>query len=85
MTVDLLDTDVPTGTLLNMDYFTNVLINNIQPNGSTIEKNLQVQGITWEITPSTWTGTFLTLEPLVDGFLLDNATYGLLNDDILTY
>jgi hypothetical protein len=85
MTVDLLDSDVPTGTLLNMDYFTNVLINNIQPNGSTIEKNLQVQGIIWEITPSTWTGTFLTLEPLVDGFLLDNATYGMLNDDILTY
>lgn len=85
MTVDLLDPNVTTGTLLNMDYFTNVLINNIQPNGSTIEKNLQVQGIIWEITPSTWTGTFLTLEPLVDGFLLDNATYGLLNDDILTY
>ena len=41
MTIDLLDTAVPTGTILGMDYFTNVDISNIQPDGSTITKNLQ--------------------------------------------
>ena len=85
MTVDLLDPNVPTDTILNMDYFTNVLITNLQPDGSTITKNLQVQAIAWEITPSTWLGIFGTQEPLVDGFILDNTYYGQLNDDILSY
>jgi len=85
MTIDLLDAAVPTNTMLEMDYFTNVLITNIQPDGSTIIKNLQVQGVAWDITPSSWLGTFSTQESLVDGFILDNTYYGQLNDDILSY
>jgi hypothetical protein len=85
MTLDLLDPNVPTGTILGMDYFTNVLITNIQPDGSTITKNLQVQGVAWDITPSSWLGIFSTQETLVDGFILDNTYYGQLNDDILSY
>lgn len=85
MTVDLLDTAVPTDTILSMDYFTNVLITNIQPDSTTITKNLQVQGVAWDITPSSWLGTFSTQEPIVDGFILDSIYYGELNDDILTY
>jgi hypothetical protein len=85
MTLDLLDPDVPTGTVLGMDYFTNVDISNIQPDGSTITKNLQVQGISWDITPNRWLGTFTTLEPITDGFIIGNTTYGVLGDDILGY
>jgi hypothetical protein len=85
MTIDLLDTSVPTGTILNMDYFTNVEISNIQPDSSVITKNLQIQGVAWDITPSRWLGTFTTLEPLTDGFLIGDATYGVLGDDILSY
>lgn len=85
MTVDLLDSNVPTNTILGMDYFTNVLITNVQPDNSTITKNLQVQGVAWDITPSSWIGTFSTQETLVDGFILDNTYYGQLNDDILSY
>jgi hypothetical protein len=85
MSIDLLDPNVPTNTILGMDYFTNVLINNVQPDGSTIEKNLQIQGVAWDITPSSWIGHFSTQEPLVDGFILDNIYYGQLNDDILSY
>jgi hypothetical protein len=85
MTVDLLDPAVPTGTMLAMDYFTNVNISNIQPDGSTITKNLQVQGLSWDITPNRWLGTVTTLEPITDGFLIGNATYGVLGDDILGY
>jgi hypothetical protein len=85
MTVDLLDTDVPTDTMLGIDYFQNVNISNIQPDGSTITKNLQVQGVSWEITPNKWLGTLTTLEPIADGFLIGNATYGVLGDDILSY
>jgi hypothetical protein len=85
MTVDLLDTAVPTGTMLNIDYFQNVDISNIQPDGSTITKNLQVQGVAWDITPNRWLGTFTTLEPITDGFIIGNTTYGVLGDDILSY
>jgi hypothetical protein len=85
MTVDLLDPAVPTDTMLGIDYFTNVDISNIQPDGSTITKNLQVQGVSWDITPNRWLGTFTTLEPITDGFIIGNTTYGVLGDDILGY
>ena len=85
MTIDLLDTSVPTGTILAMDYFTNVDISNIQPNNSTITKNLQIQGVAWDITPNRWMGTFTTLEPLTDGFIIGNSTYGVIGEDILSY
>mgnify|MGYP003646658247 FL=1 len=85
MNIDLYDPLVPNNTILGLDYFDNVIITNIQPDGSTITKNLQVQGVNWQITPNSWTGNFITLEPIVDGFILDNATYGVLNEDILSY
>jgi len=85
MTLDLLDPAVPTATILALDYFDNVQITNIQPDSSTITKNLQIQGVAWNITPNSWTGTFTTLEPIVDGLILSSSTYGLLNDDILSY
>ena len=85
MTIDLLDTAVPTGTILGMDYFDNVNISNVQPDGSTITKNLQIQGVAWDITPNRMLATFTTLEPITDGFIIGNSTYGVLGDDILSY
>lgn len=85
MTIDLFDPNVPTAIMLNFDYFDNVLISNIQPDGSTIVKNLQIQGIAHDITSSSWITTLTTLEPIVDGFILDNTYYGLLDDDVLAY
>jgi hypothetical protein len=85
MTLDLLDPSVPTATALALDYFDNVIITNIQPDGSTIVKNLQVQGISHDITPFTWISNYTTIEPLVDGFIIGNSTYGVLGDDILSY
>jgi len=85
MTLDLLDPDVPTATILAFDYYDNVLITNIQPDGSTITKNLQVQGIAHDITPNSWNTVVTTLEPTCDGFLIGDLTYGVLGDDILSY
>jgi hypothetical protein len=85
MTVDLYDPLVPNDTMLDLDYFDNVLISNIQPDSSVITKNLQIQGVSWEITPNSWMGTFTTLEPITDGFIIGNSTYGVLGEDILTY
>ena len=85
MTLDLFDPNVPTATILGMDYFNNVLITNIQPDFSTITKNLQVQGVTHDITPNSWITTLTTLEPIVDGFIVGDSTYGVLGEDILSY
>ena len=63
---------------LSLDYFDNVTISNIQPNGDTITKTLQVQGITHDITPNSWFSTFNTMEPITDGFIIGNAEYGIL-------
>jgi hypothetical protein len=85
MSLDLFDPNVPTATILAFDYFDNVLITNIQPDNSTITKNLQIQGIAHNITPNSWITTLTTLEPIVDGFIVGNSTYGVIGEDILSY
>ena len=85
MTVDLLDPAVPTDTMIGLDYFTNVKISNIQPDGSTIEKTLQVQGLKWEISPNAMQVTVTTLEPIVDGFIIGSAERGIIGVSAMTY
>jgi hypothetical protein len=85
MTVDLLDTDVPTDTMIGLDYFDNVKITNVQPDGSTIVKTLQVQGLAWDITPNSMKCTVTTLEPIVEGFIVGSSTYGIIGQSILGY
>jgi hypothetical protein len=85
MTVDLLDTSVPTGTILGIDYFTPLKITNIQPDGSTIVKTLQCQGFAWNITPNQMQVTMTTLEPITDGFTLNSAVQGIIGTSVLAY
>jgi hypothetical protein len=85
MGIDLYDTNVPNGTILGLDYFDNVLITNVQPDGSTITKNLQIQGISWDISPDRFMANFVTLEPIVDGFILGSTYYGVIGEDVLSY
>jgi hypothetical protein len=85
MTVDLLDTAVPTGTMLNLDYFQPLKITNIQPDGSTIVKTLQAQGFAWDITPNQMQVAITTLEPITDGFTLDSAVQGIIGTSVLAY
>ena len=85
MTVDLLDTAVPTDTMIGLDYFDNVKITNVQPDGSTIVKTLQVQGLAWDITPNSMKCTVTTLEPIVEGFIIGSSTYGIIGQSIMGY
>jgi hypothetical protein len=85
MTVDLLDSAVPTATMLNLDYFQPLKITNIQPDGSTIVKTLQCQGLAWDITPNQMQVTVTTLEPITDGFTLDSAVQGIIGTSVLAY
>ena len=83
--VDLLDPAVPTDTMLGLDYFSNLLITNVQPDGSTIVKNLQFQGISWDITPNKMTAKITTLEPIADGFIVGSSYFGIIGTNTLGY
>jgi len=85
MKINLLNTSVPIDTILGLDYFSNLLITNNQPDGSTIVKNLQYQGIEWDITTQTMSCTITTLEPIADGFVVGSSYYGILGTNTLAY
>jgi hypothetical protein len=85
MTVDLLDPAVPTDTMLGLDYFSNLKITNVQPDGSTIVKTLQAQGLDWNITPNSMKVTVTTLEPTVEGFIIGSAVSGIIGLSIMAY
>lgn len=85
MTVDLLDPAVPTNTMIGLDYFDNVKITNVQPDGSTIVKTLQVQGLAWEISPNNMTVRVTTLEPITDGFVIGSTERGIIGVSAMTW
>ena len=85
MTIDLLDPNVPTDTIIGLEYFDNLEITNIQPDSSTITKTLQVQGLAWDITPNSMKCTVTTLEPIVEGFIIGSSTYGIIGQSIMGY
>jgi len=85
MTVDLLDAAVPTDTMIELEFFDNVEITNQQPDGSTIVKTLQVQGLKWDITPNRMTCTVTTLEPIADGFIIGSSLFGIIGTSIMSY
>jgi hypothetical protein len=70
---------------LELDYFDPVTITTNQPGGSTLTKTLQVFGVAMSITPNSWKTTLTTLEPIIDGFILDSSIYGLLDSGVLIY
>jgi hypothetical protein len=85
MLVDLLDPAVPTDTMIGLDYFDNLRISNIQPDGSTIVKTLQCQGLSWNISPNNMSVTVTTLEPIVDGFIIGSTERGIIGVSAMTY
>lgn len=85
MTVDLYDPSVPTNTMIGMDYFDNVTISNIQPDGSTLTKTLQAQGFAWDITPNSMKVTVTTLEPIVEGFVIGSSINGIIGTSLMAY
>jgi hypothetical protein len=70
---------------LDLDYFDPVTITTNQPGSTTLTKTLQVFGKSMEITPNSWRVKMTTLEPIIDGFILDSALYGILDTSVLSY
>jgi hypothetical protein len=70
---------------LDLDFFDPVTITTNQPGSSTLTKTLQVFGVGHSITPNKWRTTFTTLEPIIDGFILDSTLFGVLDTSVLSY
>jgi len=85
--LDLYTDNYTAGTVaaLGLDYFDPVTITTNQPGGSTLTKTLQVFGVAQSITPNSWKTTLTTLEPIIDGFILNSSLYGLLDSGVLSY
>jgi hypothetical protein len=85
MAIDLLDANVPTDTIIGLDYFDNLKITNVTEQGSTIVKTLQAQGFAWDIGPNKMTCIITTLEPLIDGIIIGSSTYGIIGQSTFSY
>ena len=70
---------------LNLDFFDPVTITTNQPGSSTLTKTLQVFGVAHTVTPNKWRTVFTTLEPVIDGFILNSTQYGVLGTSVLSY
>ena len=88
MTLNLLDSSAPTKIVagLNLEIFDLVNVTKTVPGGSTITKELFVQGIQHDITQTMFNTKILTAEPLIQAFILDSTTsQGRLDSGILSY
>jgi hypothetical protein len=87
LTLDLQQDDYTAGTIaaLAIDFFTPVSVTTTQPNNTTLSKTEQVFNITHSITPNSWKVRLGTAEPIIDGFILDSALYGILDTSTFSY
>jgi hypothetical protein len=85
--LDLYTPDYNAGIIaaLDLDFFDPVEITTNQPGNSTLQQTLQVFGVVHRVTPNSWKTTFTTLEPIIDGFILDSTLYGVLDTSVLAY
>ena len=85
--LDLYTPNYNTGIIaaLDLDYFDPVTITTKQPGTTTLTKTLQVFGKGMAITPNSWRVVMTTLEPIIDGFILDSTISGILDTSVLSY
>jgi hypothetical protein len=70
---------------LELDYFDPITVKSTQPGSSSLNKTLQIFGVSYNITPTRWSTTFVTLEPIIESFIIGNANYGQLGINVLSY
>jgi len=85
--LDLYTENYDTGVVaaLDLDFFDPITITTTQPGSSSLTKTLQIFGVSMTINPNKWRVQFVTLEPILDSFILDNSLYGVLDTSSLSY
>jgi len=80
--------DAGVAAALELDYFDTITVKSTQPavsGTSTLNKTLQIFGVSYNITPTRWATTFVTLEPIIESFIIGNVNYGQLGINVLSY
>lgn len=94
MTLNLSEADAVERNVgaLRADIYTLVNIEKSMPGGSSVLRELFVQGVQHDVTPDSWTTKLLTAEPIIQAFILDSENQGILgltepipNNNALTY
>jgi hypothetical protein len=88
MTLNLFDESAETRIIaaLDSEIFDLINITKAVPGGSTVTRELFVQGITHDVTPRSWNCSLLTSEPIIQAFILDSTTdQGKLGSGVLSY
>jgi len=67
---------------LSSDIYNLIFVEKQMPGGSNVSKELFIQGVQHDVTPTTWTTKLLTAEPLIQGFILDSELQGILGDTV---
>jgi hypothetical protein len=82
--LDLYTTNYNTGIIaaLDLDFFDPIEITTNQPGASTLTQTLQVFGVKHQVTPNSWKTSFTTLEPIINGFILN---FSELDTGVLSY
>jgi hypothetical protein len=86
VTLDLYTDNYNAGIVaaLDLDFFDPVTVTTTQPGSSTLTKTLQVFGVSHDIRPSSWKTTLITLEPIIESFII-GTNYGILGTNTLSY
>jgi len=88
MTLNLVDDGQTARNIagINLEIFNLVNVTKTMPGSTSINSELFVQGLQHDITRTTFTTKILTSEPIIQAFILDSATQGLLNvTGVLSY
>lgn len=87
ITLDLNADSSELNTLVNLtsDIYNLILAEKQMSGGSTIIRELFIQGVQHDITPNSWTTKLLTAEPIIQAFILDSVNQGILGTSELSY
>ena len=71
-------------TLVNLssDIYNLIIAEKQMPGGSSIVRELFIQGVQQDISPSRWVIKLLTAEPLIQAFILDSENQGILGNTV---
>jgi hypothetical protein len=70
---------------LDLDFFDPITVTTTQPGSTSLTKTLQIFGVAMTINPNKWRVQFITLEPILDSFILNSTQYGILDTSSLSY
>lgn len=84
ITLNMLATVSELNTLVNLtsDIYNLILAEKQMSGGSSIVRELFIQGVQHDVSPGKWNVKLLTAEPLIQAFILDSINQGILGDTV---